>query len=217
MSVFLSVVLVASVALALYHFRWLEKPASHLRAALKMLPVLLLAAYALAMGAPVLLVLALALAALGDLCLAYDGEAPFISGLIAFLASHIAYVALFWPETETGLILASAWRYAAAWFFIMLTGLLLFILWRPVGKLAIPVAIYAAAILAMSLSALAVKPVLPSAAATLFVMSDTALALQRFLVKPGDPIAKRLKRLVWGAYYAAQLIFALGIAGLPRF
>jgi len=217
MSVFLSVALVASVALALFHFRWLEKPASHPRAILKTLPVLLLSVYALAMHAPPLLAAALALAALGDLCLAYDGEPPFIAGLLAFLLSHLVYVALFWPTADLALIVVSPWRYAVAWLFVMLAGLLLFILWRPAGKLALPVAIYSAAILAMALSALSVRPIMPGAAATLFVMSDTALGLQRFLVRPADPIMKKLKPFVWGTYYAAQLIFTLAIAGMPRF
>lgn len=217
MSIFLSVVLGASVLLALVYFRWLEKPASHPRAVVKTLPVLLLSGYALAMHAPLWLAVALALAALGDLFLAYDGEPPFIAGLVAFLLSHIAYVALFWPHADLALILASPARYAFAWFFVMLAGLLLFILWRPAGKLALPVAVYAVAIVAMALSALAVRPVMPGVAATLFLLSDTALGLQYFVVKPADPMAKRLKPFVWGTYFAAQLIFTLAIAGMPRF
>ncbi|MBW6423850.1 lysoplasmalogenase [Rhizobium sp. XQZ8] len=216
MSIFLSVVLVASVLLALVYFRWLEKPASHPRTVLKTLPVLLLSGYALAMHAP-LLATALALAALGDLCLAYDGEPSFIAGLLAFLLSHITYVALFWPHADLALILASPARYAFAWFFVMLAGLLLFILWRPAGKLALPVAVYAMAIVAMAVSALAVRPVMPGVAATLFLLSDTALGLQCFVVKPSDPMAKRLKPFVWGTYFTAQLIFTLAIAGMPRF
>ena len=216
MSVFLSVVLTASVLLALVHFRWLEKPSSHARALLKMLPVLLLSGYALALHAP-LLAAALALAALGDLCLAYDGEGSFIAGLLAFLLSHIAYVALFWPHADPALIVQSPWRYAFAWLFVILAGLLLLILWRSAGKLALPVAVYAAAIIAMALSALSVRPMMPGVAATLFVMSDTALGLQRFVVKPADPTMKRLKPFVWVTYYAAQLIFTLAIAGMPRF
>jgi uncharacterized membrane protein YhhN len=217
MSTILSVVLGASVLLAILHFRRLEKPASHLRAVLKTLPVLLLSIYALAMHAPLLLVAALALAALGDLCLAYDGEPSFIAGLVAFLLSHVAYVALFWPHADFALIVASPWRYAFAWLFVMLAGLLLFFLWRPAGRLALPVAIYAVAIVAMALSALSVRFVMPGVAAGLFLMSDTALGLQRFVVKPDDPIVRKLGRFVWVTYFAAQLIFTLAIAGMPRF
>jgi uncharacterized membrane protein YhhN len=217
MSVFLSVVLAASVALALLHFRWLNKAASHSRALLKTLPVLLLSVYALIINAPLVLVAALALAALGDLCLAYDGEAPFMSGLAAFLLAHLAYVALFWPLADTGLIVESPWRYAFAWLFVMMAVAVLFLLWRPAGRLAGALGVYAAAIVAMALSALSVRSILPGAAAGLFVLSDAALGVQRFLVRPADPILAVLKPFVWGTYYAAQLIFTLAMAGLPGF
>lgn len=208
-------VLAASIVLAVGYFRWLKRPASHLRTVLKTAPVLLLALYAVLAGAPWLLVAALALGVLGDACLAYEGEAAFICGLAAFLASHLAYAALFWPSMEPILLVGSAWRYTAAWIFVVLTGMTLFMLWRPAGRLAIPVAAYGIAILAMALSALAVKPILPAAGAALFVMSDTALAIQKFLVKPDAPVMARLKPFVWGTYVAAQLIFTLAIAGLP--
>jgi len=175
--------------------------------------VLLLALYALLVGAPILLVAALALGALGDACLAYDGEPAFIAGLSAFLISHLAYVALFWPSVEPGLVVTSAWRYAVAWTFVILMAMMLLVLWRPVGRLVVPITVYAIVIVAMALSALALKPVPPSAGAALFVMSDAALATQRFLVKPCSPATKRLKPFVWGTYYAAQLIFTLAIAG----
>lgn len=217
MAVFSSVALAASLALALFHFRWLERPASHPRAVLKTVPVLLLAVYAFLAGAPLLLVVALALGALGDACLAYEGETAFIAGLAAFLFSHLAYVALFWPAIEPGLVVGSPWRYAVAWTLVVLLGMMLLVLWRPAGKLVVPIAVYAVAIIAMALSALMLRPVPPSAGAALFVMSDAALAVQKFLVKPGSPVTKRLKFFVWGTYYAAQLIFTLAFAGLPRF
>ncbi|CAN7510207.1 lysoplasmalogenase family protein [Neorhizobium sp. LjRoot104] len=208
-------VLAASIALAVGYFRWLRKPASHLRTVLKTAPVLLLALYAVLAGAPALLIVALIFGAFGDACLAYEGEAAFISGLAAFLASHLAYAALFWPSMEPSLLVGSAWRYTAAWIFVVLTGMTLFMLWRPAGRLAIPITAYGIVLLAMALSALAVKPVLPAVAAALFVMSDTALAIQKFLVKPDAPVMARLKPFVWGTYFPAQLIFTLAIAGLP--
>ncbi|UIK04954.1 lysoplasmalogenase [Neorhizobium galegae] len=131
-------VLAASIALAIHYFRWLKKPAGHLRAVLKTLPVLLLVLYAGLSGAPALLVAALALGAVGDACLAYEGEPAFVAGLAAFLASHIAYAALFWPSIEPSLLFTSAWRYTAAWIFVVLTGMTLFMLWRPAGRLPSP-------------------------------------------------------------------------------
>lgn len=215
MSVLLSVVLAASIALALFYFRFLERRSSHWRTGLKTAPILLLAAYAFLAQAPLLLVLALVLGVLGDAFLAYDGEPPFIAGLVAFLLSHLAYIALFWPSVEPGLVIASAWRYTAAWTFVILAGMMLLVLWRPAGPLATAVAIYAVAMVVMALSALALKPAPPSAGAVLFVVSDTALAIQKFLVRPDAPVTKRLKPVIWGTYYAAQLVFTLAIAGLP--
>ncbi len=217
MSIFLSVVLAASLASALFYFRWLERPAGQFRTALKTLPVALLAVYAFLSGGPLLLVTALALAALGDSCLAYEGRSPFLAGLAAFLVAHLALIALFWPSIELSLITASAWRYAAAWFFVVLTAMMLLLLWRPAGPLVAPVVFYAAAIVAMALSALAVKPILPSVGAAFFVMSDAGLAIQKFLLKRHDPVMKRLNRFIWATYYAAQSVFTLAFAGLPSF
>lgn len=207
-------VLAASIALAVGYFRWVRRLAGHLRTVLKATPVLLLALYAVLAGAPALFIVALIFAAFGDACLAYEGEAAFVSGLVAFLAAHLAYAALFWPSIDPGLLVASAWRYTAAWLFVVMTGMTLFMLWRPAGRLAIPVTVYGIVLLAMALSALSVKPILPSAGAALFVMSDTALAIQTFLVKPKAPVIARLKPFVWGTYFAAQLVFTLAIAGL---
>ena len=217
MFIFLSGVLAASVASALFYFRWLEKPAGQFRVILKTFPVALLAVYALPAGGPLLLVAALALAALGDACLAYDGRSPFLAGLAAFLVSHLALVVLFWPSIEPSLITDSAWRYAAAWFFVVLAAMMLLLLWRPAGPLAVPVMVYAAAIVAMALSALSLKTTLPSVGAALFVLSDAGLAIQRFLLKPHDPVTKRLKGFIWATYYTAQLVYTLAFTGLPIF
>ncbi len=204
-----------SIVLAVSYFRWLKRPEGHLRTVLKTVPVLLLALYAVLAGAPELLIMALIFAALGDACLAYEGETALVAGLLAFLAVHIAYATLFWPSIQPGLLVGAAWRYTAAWIVVVLTGMTLFMLWRPAGRLAIPVTAYGIAILAMALSALAVKPILPSLGAVLFVLSDTALAIQTFLVKRDAPVISRLRSFVWGTYFMAQLVFTLAIAGLP--
>ncbi|KKX27828.1 lysoplasmalogenase [Rhizobiaceae bacterium LC148] len=208
-------VLAASIVLALGYFRWLERPASHYRAIFKTLPVLLLAGYAALSGAPALLLAALLLGAIGDAFLAYDGKPAFIRGLAAFLLAHLAYVGLFWPALEPEIIITEAWRYAAAWTLVIVFSMMLFVLWKPAGALAPPVAAYALAIIAMALSALAVGGVSLFAGAALFTVSDMALAIQTFLVGPKSPAAGKLRPLIWGSYYAAQLILTLAIAGLP--
>gem|GEM_PF-2218784 len=149
-------VLVLSLLLALLYFRFLGKPAGHGRAALKAAPVLLLAVYAVIAGGATWLGMALFLGALGDLCLAYDGERAFIAGLVSFLLSHLAYVALFWPMAEPSLILGEAWRIGSAAALAILVPALILVLWRPAGPLAMPVAIYGLVIGAMGFTALSV-------------------------------------------------------------
>lgn len=208
-------VLVLSLLLALLYFRFLGKPAGHGRAALKAAPVLLLAVYAVIAGGATWLVMALFLGALGDLCLAYDGERAFIAGLVSFLLSHLAYVALFWPMAEPSLILGEAWRIGSAAALAILVPALILVLWRPAGPLAMPVAIYGLVIGAMGFTALSVADAAVFLGAALFISSDTALAAEKFLVGAAAPLSRPLRYFVWATYYSAQLVFTLAVAGLP--
>ena len=208
-------VLALSVLLALLYFNFLGKPASHGRAVLKTAPVLLLAVYALAAGGPIWLMTALFLGALGDLCLAYDGERAFIAGLVSFLLSHLAYVALFWPMAEPSLILGETWRIGSAAALAILVPALILVLWRPAGPLAMPVAVYGLVIGVMGFTALSVADTAVFLGAALFLSSDTALAAEKFLVDTAAPLGRLLRNFVWATYYAAQLVFTLAVAGLP--
>ena len=58
----------------------------------KSLPVALFAMAAVAEGAPVLLIAALALSAVGDFALSRPGSKAFLIGMIAFAAAHLAYI-----------------------------------------------------------------------------------------------------------------------------
>ncbi|WP_281977223.1 lysoplasmalogenase [Pseudorhizobium flavum] len=208
-------VLVLSLLLGLVYFRFLGNRASHGRAALKAAPVLLLAVYAAIAGGPTWLVMALFLGALGDLCLAYDGARAFIAGLVSFLLSHIAYVALFWPMAEPSLILGEAWRIGSAAALAILVPALILVLWRPAGPLAMPVAIYGLVIGAMGFTALSVADAAIFVGAALFLSSDTALAAEKFLVGAAATPGRLLRNFVWATYYSAQLVFTLAVAGLP--
>lgn len=208
-------VLALSVLLALLYFGFLGKPASHGRAVLKTASVLLLAVYALAAGGPIWLATALFLGALGDLCLAYDGERAFIAGLVSFLLSHLGYVALFWPMAEPSLILGETWRIGSAVALAILVPALILVLWRPAGPLAMPVAVYGLVIGAMGFTALSVADAAVFLGAVLFLSSDTALAAEKFLIDGAAPLGRLLRNFVWATYYAAQLVFTLAVAGLP--
>jgi uncharacterized membrane protein YhhN len=93
----------------------------------------------------ILLLAALALSTIGDIALLFDGSAPFIAGLSAFLLV-----------------------------------LLMVILVPHLGSLLIPVVGYGVVIAAMAISATRCSP-LVVVGATLFLLSDSVLAVNRFV------------------------------------
>ncbi len=147
----------------------------------------------------------LVLAAAGDLLLL--GDRTFDAGLAAFLLGHLAYVAAFWwalppwrwPAVPAVIIAAAAVA-VARW------------LWPALGRRRLPVAAYIVVISFMVWGALAVaaRGLLPSmvaAGATLFYLSDLAVARHRFL----QP-AFINRALGLPTYYAGQVLIALTIA-----
>lgn len=204
--------LLFSLAAAFLYFFMLDQPPSWRRTVAKTLSVLLLAFLAFDQNGPWLLVAALLLSAVGDAFLAQDGEKEFLAGLASFLAAHVAYVALFAAAGEGALIMADPWRSALAAAMLVFSGLLLFRLWPVLDAgLRFPVAAYAAAILAMGLSALSLAAPLVILGATLFVISDGILATERFLLQPSSQHRRWTRPAVWLLYYAAQVLITLGV------
>nr|WP_230981801.1 lysoplasmalogenase [Ruegeria pomeroyi] len=190
------------------------RPASLMRSAVKTASVALLALMVLVSGGPVLLVLALALCALGDWLLSRETEATFMAGVGAFAAGHLAYVALFLthPASDTGQ-LAAQWPLVAG---LAALGLVMASLLAPrAGDLKGPVLAYVPIILGMGLAALTLPQagvlawVLPAAAA--FIASDMILATEKFLLPPGHPALRLTPYLVWPLYWGAQMGFALAL------
>lgn len=199
------------VAAVIYAFA-LDMPPKWTRTAAKTLAVALLAVLAAIQGAPLLLVAALGLSAVGDAFLSRDGEKAFLAGLASFLAGHVAYVALF-AQSGGGLRLlgAESWRSALALAMAAFSIVMLAALWRRVGaQLRIPIAVYVAAILAMGLSALITDKAWVIAGAVLFIASDGLLAAERFLLAAISPHRVWMRHAVWVLYYAAQLAITLG-------
>jgi alkylglycerol monooxygenase len=156
--------------------------------------------------------LALAGSLAGDVFLMLDGL--FIPGLVAFLLAHLAYIVLFrqgtrwWPVRP---VLAGCLAYAALMVAVLWIGGL------PPG-LRGPVAVYALVISLMAAQAIGRAwlqrdraSVLVAAGAVAFVISDTLLALNRF-VSPLPASA------VWvlGSYYAAQCLIIGGTVRASR-
>jgi len=203
--------LIFSVLLAVLYGFAVTRPVSLRRTVVKTGSVALLAVLAAVEGGPALLVAALVLSAIGDACLAQDGERPFLAGLASFLVGHIAYIALFWT-TGGGMaaIVSDPSRIVIAVALIVGVGLILTRLWPAIeARMRPPVALYCAAILAMGISSLSELGPTVVVGAVLFMASDALLAAGRFLVAPGDARQAWLRPLVWTLYYAAQLLLTL--------
>ncbi|NDW47370.1 lysoplasmalogenase [Ruegeria sp. PrR005] len=203
-----------AAACALAYLALTARPTSLTRSAVKTASVALLALMVLAAGGPVLLVLSLALCALGDWLLSRETEATFMAGVGAFAAGHLAYVALFLTHaaSETAR-LAAEWPLVAA---LAVLGLVMASLLGPrAGALKGPVLAYIPIILGMGLAALTLPQsgmlawVLPAAAA--FIASDMILATEKFLLPPGHPALRLTPYLVWPLYWGAQMGFALAL------
>ncbi|PZV38215.1 lysoplasmalogenase [Mesorhizobium kowhaii] len=186
-------------------------PPTLARSAAKTLAVAMLAVLAALQGGPPLLVMALALSAVGDAFLSRDGEKAFLGGLASFLVAHIVYVALFLRSGGLELLGAESWRGAIALAMAVFAIVMLAALWRRVGPgLRVPIAVYVAAILAMGISALTTGSVSIIGGALLFMASDGLLAAEKFLVAAISPHRVWMRFAVWALYYAAQLAITLG-------
>ncbi len=124
----------------------------------------------------------------GDVLLMNDSVSNyFISGLACFLLAHICYIWLFLsiaPQAFSSLLKRPSY------FIIVLVYALtlLVVLWPRLGDLRLPVAVYARVISVMLLAAIAVAHQLKGitgkwilSGAILFVISDSLLALNKFL------------------------------------
>ncbi|WP_456389518.1 lysoplasmalogenase [Profundibacter sp.] len=178
----------------------------------KTLPVTLFAIAALVAGAPMLLVAALGLSALGDFALSRDGTKAFLIGMVSFACAHIAYIAVMLVLGAELDILQ--WPFMAG---MLALGLSTEWWLRPhTAGLKWPVRAYVGIILAMGLVALG----LPGArnvalwGAMLFVISDMILSIESFVLAFDDPRRRWAGKLVWITYICAQIGLFWGLGAL---
>jgi uncharacterized membrane protein YhhN len=157
---------------------------------------------------PALLIVALALSALGDAFLAHEGEAAFLGGLGSFLAAHIAYAVLF-IVSGPGFADASVPGLLAMVVFGVGMGTLMV---RKAGALALPVAAYVLAISVMGLGGVTLGG-LVLLGAVLFMASDAILGSEKFLMSEASSLRRLTSPAVWVLYYAGQLLITLGLLG----
>jgi len=183
------------------------------RSIVKTLAVGLLAVLAAMQGGPWLLVLALALSAAGDFYLSHNGDRSFVAGLTRFLCAHLAFTALFLTIGDGYGAYAETPLRAIAAAIVVACGLgMLVALTRRVGpSLKLPITAYVLAILAMVTSALTLDLPLVIAGALLFMMSDTLLSIEMFLLPAISQHRKWMPYAIWGLYYVGQLFITLGL------
>lgn len=149
----------------------------------------------------------LMLGAAGDVLLLGASQAAFLSGLVAFLLGHVLYVIAFLTlglDAGASFIAGSVALVAAAIVFVWLRRHL------PAAMIG-PVVGYIVVISAMVVTAIAAVAagagILILVGASLFYLSDLAVARDRF-VSPG------FFNRVWGLplYYAGQLLIAWSVA-----
>jgi uncharacterized membrane protein YhhN len=200
---------ISLVAAVLYLLMLGQRPSWRL-SVLKTLSTALLALIAWRMSGPALLIAGLALSALGDLFLSRDGEKAFISGLVSFLAAHVAYIVLFASIGQGPAVLLSMPLFPAAAAMVAASLALLRIILRHVsGELRVPVMVYCTALVLMGLAAFATERPLIIAGAVMFVASDAILAWEKFVETAASARKPPMRLAVWALYYAAQVTFLL--------
>ncbi|MEP0764732.1 MAG: lysoplasmalogenase [Chloroflexota bacterium] len=153
----------------------------------------------------VLIVLGLTASLAGDVFLMLPDR--FLPGLISFLVAHLFYIAAFTLEGDGT---APLWYLAP---FVLYGVLMLRWLWPHLGSLRGPVIVYMAVILLMAWQAAnrwietrQDGTLLALAGAYLFVMSDSALAVERF-----RGAWRSAPFWVLSTYFAAQWLIALSV------
>ena len=142
----------------------------------------------------------------GDIFLMLPSD-RFVVGLVSFLIAHLFYIVAFvYPSgfAISPLFLA---------LYLVYSGIMIWQIWPHIGSLRAPVLIYMAVILVMGWQALERWSLLQTNAAllavigaTLFVISDSTLALDRFR---SHFVSARF--LVLSTYFSAQWFLALSV------
>lgn len=145
----------------------------------------------------------------GDVLLIPKGEKSFLAGMAAFALGHGAYIAAFVASAEEfsgGSIIALAGM-------AVIVTLLLRRLWPVLADFRWPVAGYSAIIAVMVAASFSAAPGggqasywMAAAGATMFAISDLAVAWDRF-------VEENFFNRLWGLplYYAAQLLIASSV------
>jgi alkenylglycerophosphocholine hydrolase len=155
---------------------------------------------------------ALLLSMCGDVALMFPGNGAFVTGLGSFLVAHGLFVWAFW--IDGGQVVPPLWSAVP-----VMAGAAFFVWLLPrTGPLRLPVMVYAAALVGMTLAAAArsevrgdVSGALAAAGAVLFLFSDSALAVRQF-----QGPYPRAQALILSSYWLAIAGVAASVAGSIR-
>jgi uncharacterized membrane protein YhhN len=203
---------VFSVVAAILFLFTLRSAPSLKRAIIKTIGILFLAAIASDQGAPLPLVLALLFASFGDFLLAFDGDRNFQLGLGGFLLAQVALVVLFLSNGSTkALWLIEPWRIVLALLILAHSVRLATILWRKLPRaMGGQIVGYALVITMMGVAALGYATPAVVAGVMLFILSDTLIAYERFMLDVEINQHPWISPTIWVTYFAAQLTILLG-------
>lgn len=180
---------------------------------LKPLTTLLITGIAL-LGVPgeyrTLVLVALLLSCLGDICLMFEGNQWFMGGLGSFLLAHIVFVVAYVAGLDR--VLPPWW---SALFLVYGLGFFGWLLPKT-GSLKIPVIVYGASLMGMAITASArwinlgdTAALLALIGAAVFVVSDSSLAVRKF----SGPY-RNAQLLILSTYWLAIGLIALSTHSL---
>jgi len=152
----------------------------------------------------------------GDVALLGTSERSFLTGVGSFFGAHVAYIAAFLSVRGEGKDYDTAGLKVAFSLWLTTAPLMGLAAGRKNPALRVPVAAYATILSGMFASSRMLDPALPpgarrtlQAGTALFLISDSVLAVQKFLLTEPRPV---LESVVMTTYTAAQGLIATGVA-----
>ena len=153
----------------------------------------------------------------GDVALLGTSERSFLTGVGSFSAAHVAYIAAFLSVRGEGKDYDTSGLKVALGLWLTVAPVMSVAAGRKDPALRVPVAAYATVLSAMFATSRMLDPALPQgprrtlqAGTALFLISDTVLAVQKFLLTEPRPV---LESIVMTTYTAGQGLIATGVAG----
>lgn len=156
----------------------------------------------------------------GDVALLGTGRRSFLAGVGSFFAAHVAYLAANLSVRGETQDYDTAGLKGALGVWLVIAPVMGLAAGRKDPTLRVPVAAYASILCAMFASSRMLDPALPRGSrrtlqtgTALFLVSDTVLAAQKFLLDEPRPV---LESVVMATYTAGQGLIAVGAAGAVR-